>query len=69
MKDNKTCEHNWINKGTYKLCSVCGEIIQSSFFFAQMNGISPDVETDNYHFYQLEDEVEQSVPHQNDKRD
>lgn len=69
MENNKTCEHNWINKGTYKLCSVCGEIIQSSVF-ARMNGITPDVETDNYHFYQLEDEVEQSdVPHQNDKRD
>ena len=43
MENNKTCEHNWINKGTYKQCSVCGEIIQSSVF-AQMNGITPDVE-------------------------
>lgn len=69
MEDNKTCEHNWINKGSYEQCSVCGEIVQS-LVFARMNGITPDVETDNYHFYQLEDEAEQSdVPRQNDRRD
>lgn len=69
MEDNKTCEHYWINKGIYKKYSVCGEIIQSPNF-SRMNGITPGVETDNYHFYQLEDEVEQSdVPLQNDKRD
>lgn len=68
MKDNKTCEHNWINKGSYEQCSLCKEI--KSRVFARMNGITLDLDTDNDHFYQLEDETEQSdVPHQNDKRD
>lgn len=69
MENNKTCEHNWINKGAYKECSLCGDIIQSQVF-ARMNGITLDLDTDSCHFHQSEDEVEQSdVPHQNDKRD
>ena len=31
--------HNWVNKGSFKQCSVCGEIIQSHIF-ARMNGIA-----------------------------
>lgn len=69
MEDNRTCKHNWVNKDSYKQCSVCGEIIQSPVF-ARMNGFTFDLDTDNCHFHQLEEWVEQSdVPHQNDKRD
>lgn len=68
MKDNKICEHNWVDKSSYKQCSLCNEI--ESFDFKRINGITLDLDTDNDHFYQLEDEVEQSdVHHQNDKRD
>lgn len=69
MKNNKTCDHNLINKGFYKECSICGEIIQSPVF-GRMNGVTFDLDTDNCRFHQLEDEVGQSdVLHQNDKRD
>lgn len=68
MEDNRTCKHNWVNKGSYKQCSLCSEINPSDF--ARMNGITLDLDADNDHFYQLEDEVEQSdIHHRNDKRD
>lgn len=39
MEKNKTCERNWINKGSFKQYSVCSAIIQSHIF-ARINGIA-----------------------------
>ncbi len=63
------CKHNWVDKGTYKECSICGEI--RFIHPVPMNGIMcDDLDTDSDHFHQSEDEVEQSdFPCQNDRHD
>ena len=57
MKDS-ICKHNWINKGVYKQCTICGAIDRSQSF-VPINGLIFDSDTDTDHSHQSEDEVEQ----------
>lgn len=63
------CKHDWIDKGTYNECSLCGKIQWKHI--SSINGfICDDLEMGNYRFCQSEDEEEQTdVLPQSEKHD